>query len=181
MGSRIVLVLAFGFAACGPIAYVNEVTRHADDAVEAARRAQADKLAPYWWTRATQYLHKARENAARADFQGANRFGRLASEAAEKAIVEAKDPTKQPIDLNGGTPGKDGGLAPAKGGEVAPAKDGEEPVKTEPAPAKPTPVPAKTEPAPAKPTPVPAKAEPAPAKPTPVPAKAEPAPAKGTP
>ena len=101
MGPRLALALAMltaGLAACGPIAYVNEVTRRADDAVAQARHAEAEKHAPYWWTRATQYLHKARENAARADFQGANRFGRLATEAAQKAIVEAKDPSKRPID-----------------------------------------------------------------------------------
>ncbi len=101
MGPRLALALAMltaGLAACGPIAYVNEVTRRADDAVAQARQAEAEKHAPYWWTRANEYLHKARENAARADFQGANRFGRLATEAAEKAIVDAKDPSKRPID-----------------------------------------------------------------------------------
>jgi hypothetical protein len=118
----VLALLAAGLAACGPIAYVNEVTRRADDAVEAARAAEVQKLAPYWWTRATQYLHKARERAAHADFQGANRFGRLAAEAAEKAIVEAKDPSKQPIDLS--EPEKPPGVAPAKDGEMAPAKDG---------------------------------------------------------
>lgn len=127
--------LVGGLAACGPIAYVNEVTRRADDAVEAARVAEADKLAPYWWTRATQYLHKARENAARADFQGANRFGRLASEAAEQAIADVKDPSKRPIDAGTTTtPGKASGkgeLAPAKG-ELAPAKGGIAPAKDEP-------------------------------------------------
>ncbi|HUJ57134.1 MAG TPA: DUF4398 domain-containing protein [Kofleriaceae bacterium] len=105
-------------AACGPVAYVQQVTLSADSAVERARQAQAEKYSPYWWTRATQYLHMAREVAAHADYQGANRFGRLATEAAEKAEAEAeigaKDPTKLPYrDLSKDT-------APAK---VAPAKD----------------------------------------------------------
>jgi hypothetical protein len=100
-----------GLGGCGPIAYVNEVTREAADSVEAARSAQADKYAPYYWTRATQYLHKAREDAARADFQGANRFGRLASEAAKKAIEEALITAK--TDKHPAAPAK----------EVAPAKD----------------------------------------------------------
>jgi hypothetical protein len=116
MRPRLALAIAMltaGLAACGPIAYVNEVTRRADNAVAEARHAEADKYAPYWWTRATQYLHKARENAAHADFQGANRFGRLAAEAAEQAIVDAKDPSKRPLDLR---------VAPAKG-PGAPAKD----------------------------------------------------------
>jgi sRNA-binding protein len=119
----LVLVLAIG---CGPITYIGAVPRGAVDSIEAARAAQADKYAPYWWTRATQYLHMAREDAARADFQGANRFGRLAEEAADKAtaeaIVAAKDPSKRPIVL----PTKP--IAPAKedappAKRVAPAKD----------------------------------------------------------
>jgi hypothetical protein len=122
MGPRVIVVLFAAMTACGPIVYVNEVTRRASDAVETARQAQADKYAPYWWTRATQYLHQARVKAARADFQGANRFGRLASEAADKAAEEAavaaRDPSKRPFEVDlapgGGGTSPDGALAPAK-------------------------------------------------------------------
>jgi len=120
---RLGLVVLLFLGACGPIAYVNEVTRKASDSIDAARAAQADKYSPYYWTRATQYFHQARVLAAHADFQGANRFGRLASEAADKAVVEAaeaaKDPSKRPLE-----PGKT--LAPAKESTdsgVAPAKE----------------------------------------------------------
>ena len=119
-------VLCVAAAACGPVAYVGQVTMHADDAVEQARLANAEKYSPYWWTRANQYLHMAREVAAHADFQGANRFGRLAEEAAHEAKREAeigaKDPSKLPyLDLSkhdnkSAVPAKD---APP----VAPAKD----------------------------------------------------------
>lgn len=107
-------------SACGPIAYVNEVTRRAASSVEVARAAHADKYAPYWWTRATQYLHQARVKAAYADFQGANRFGRLAAQAAEKATEEAgvaaADPSKRPLEQHDpGVPAKDeGSAAPTK-------------------------------------------------------------------
>ena len=117
--ARLGFVLAL--ASCGPIAYVNEVTRKASASVELARAAEADKYAPYYWTRATQYLHQAKVLAAHADFQAANRFGRLASAAAEKAVVEAaeaaKDPSKRPLQQQ---------LAPAKGTDtnsIAPAKE----------------------------------------------------------
>ncbi len=103
-------------ASCGPIAYVNQVTRKADDAVEAARVAKCDTLAPYWYTRAVEYLRMAREVAAHADYQGANRFGALSEAAANKAIEEAADPSKRPIDLSKPA------AAPAKA-SVAPAKD----------------------------------------------------------
>jgi hypothetical protein len=106
--------LAIALGACGPIVYVNDVTRRASHAVDAAQAAEADKYAPYYWTRATAYLHKARERAAHADYQGANRFGRLATEAAElaeqTAIEARKDPSKRPLDL-------DPKVAPAKEGE----------------------------------------------------------------
>jgi len=135
LNPMLVLLCAGGLAGCGPIVYVSEVTFHASDAVEAARAAHADKYAPYWWTRATQYLAKAREIAAYADFQGANRFGRLATEAANKATEEAriaeKDPSKRPLDEQPGVaPAKgpaDSRTAPARhppGSRVAPAKDG---------------------------------------------------------
>src|ERR1700761_9345302 len=88
MSSVRALVLAL-LAACGPVAYVSQVTTRADDAVEAAREAQADKDSPYWWTRATVYLEMARDVAVHADYQGANHFGRLAEEAAVKAKAEA--------------------------------------------------------------------------------------------
>jgi hypothetical protein len=122
----LVLVLGGMLAGCGPIVYVSEVTYHASDAVDAAKAAHADKYAPYWWTRATQYLAKAREIAAYADFQGANRFGRLATEAANKAKEEAEamiaeqDPSKRPLDEHPGiAPAKDPG---SPGSEAEPPR-----------------------------------------------------------
>ena len=121
-------VLALGLlSACGPVAYINQVPRDAAKKVELARQLNAAKFSPYWWTRATEYLRMAREVAAHADFQGANRFGRLSSEAADKAAMEAeergRDPSKMPrnpMELEvapakeGEAPAKKGGLAPAK-------------------------------------------------------------------
>jgi hypothetical protein len=122
MGPRVfaLALIALIATACGPLAYVNEVTRRASTSVDAARAAQADKYAPYYWTRATQYLHQARVKAAKSDWEGANRFGRLATEAADLALsnaeIAAKDPSKRPLELKPA-------VAPAKGDRVAPAKD----------------------------------------------------------
>ncbi|HSN28971.1 MAG TPA: hypothetical protein VLT45_21940 [Kofleriaceae bacterium] len=125
-------VLVALLVGCGPVAYVSQVTFDADNAVAAARAAHAEKYSPYWWTRATQYLHMAREVAAHADFQGANRFGRLATEAANNARTEAEEGAKA-----GPAPAKTedagSGMAPAKSDEPAPAKS------DDPAPAKETP------------------------------------------
>lgn len=71
----------------------------------------------------------ARIEAARADFQGANRFGRLAVEAAdaatEEALAVAKDPSKGPLQISPkrvapAKPDDDDAPVPKK---VAPAKD----------------------------------------------------------
>lgn len=121
---RVALLVCLIYAVgCGPVAYVHQVTFNADSAIEEARKVQADKFSPYWWTRAITYIHMAREVAGHADFQGANRFGRLAEEAAIEAKKEGEqgqtDPSKLPyikLDTNK--------LAPAKEKtDVAPAKD----------------------------------------------------------
>jgi hypothetical protein len=120
-------VLALGLlSACGPVAYINQVPRDAAKKVELARQLNAAKFSPYWWTRAVEYLRMAREVAAHADYQGANRFGRLSSEAAEQAATEAEerahDPSKMPKNpMQDVAPAKERD-EPAKGG-VAPAKE----------------------------------------------------------
>jgi hypothetical protein len=119
----IALALAsVGAGGCGPIAYIRQVPYGAAEKVDRARAVDAEKYSPYWWTRAVVYLHMAREVAAHADYQGANHFGRMSSEAADRAVEEseaaARDPSKRPVN-----PTQE--LAPAKDGasDVAPAKE----------------------------------------------------------
>jgi hypothetical protein len=91
-------VVALAVSACGPIEYVNQVTRKASASVAAAKAVDADKYSPYYYTLAIEYLHKAREEAAAADFQAANRFGRKADDAAVMAKKQAIDRAGQPIE-----------------------------------------------------------------------------------
>ena len=106
---------------CGPIEYVNQVTRRASSDVERAKEARADKWAPYEYTLAVEYLHKAREEASFADFQAANRFGRRAAEAAvlatKLATARAASPERAAAEL----PPKDIDL-----GEMAPLDDADD-------------------------------------------------------
>jgi hypothetical protein len=109
--------VALGLSACGPIEYVNTVTRRADSAVQAARAANAAKWSPYWWTRAVEYLVQARAEAASADFQAANRFGRLSEEAAirarEESLRRAGDPeAARELEVPTAPRKRDDGLAP---------------------------------------------------------------------
>lgn len=94
------LLVAALVAGCGPVTYINEVTRKASTDVEAARAAQADQYAPYYYTLAVEYLRKAREEAAHADFEAASRLGRMASKAARRAvelsIVEVRNRGRAP-------------------------------------------------------------------------------------
>jgi hypothetical protein len=92
------LILIFGallaaLSACGPVqstAYLLD----AEVQIEAARTAQADKLAPYEWTLANLYIRKAREEVAYSDFEVAVDFARKASENANKARTLAMNAGK---------------------------------------------------------------------------------------
>ena len=104
-GSRLstgaVLFAIVGMAlasACGPIEYVGQVTRKASTAVSAAKAVDADKYSPYYYTLAVEYLHKAREEAASADFQAANRFGRKSEKAAKMAKVQSLERAGKPLE-----------------------------------------------------------------------------------
>jgi hypothetical protein len=97
---------------CGPIQYIGTVTQDASSQVAAARSASADKYAPYEYTAAVEYLHKAREEEGYADHQSAVKFGRLAIEHAEKAKQIALENAGRPVPEN---PAEQGTVAPVDG------------------------------------------------------------------
>lgn len=71
-------------AACGPVqstAYLLD----AEVQLEAARTAGAEKYAPYEWTAAKLYLHKAQEEVGYSDFEVAVDFAKKASKFANDA------------------------------------------------------------------------------------------------
>ncbi|HJZ85825.1 MAG TPA: hypothetical protein VKN99_11675 [Polyangia bacterium] len=74
---------------------MSQVTRKAAYAVEAARAVGADKLAPYEYTSAVEYLHKAREEASYAQFQFAIAFGHKSEDMAEKARLLALERARE--------------------------------------------------------------------------------------
>lgn len=122
---RLALALVVMLAGCGPIGYVSQVNRTATTTVEEARALNAAKYAPYWWTRAIEYLHKAREEAAHANFGAANRFGRLSAEAAEHAKADSTRRLADPKAMDEITPPP--GITPTRrGGKgLAPVEDGD--------------------------------------------------------
>ena len=82
---RWVLGAAFALlCACGPVqstAYLID----SETMLEAARTAQADKLAPYEWTAANLYFAKSKEEVGYSDFEQAVDYGKKAVEFATRA------------------------------------------------------------------------------------------------
>jgi hypothetical protein len=70
---------------CGPVEYISQVGNKAASAVSAAKLAQADRYAPYEYTAAEEYLHKAREEAGYAEYQDSIEYGRRAEDLANRA------------------------------------------------------------------------------------------------
>jgi hypothetical protein len=89
-----------GPLACGPVQYISTVTQGAAASVAAAKAANAETYAPYEYTAAVEYLHKAREEEGYADHQAAVRFGRLAQRHADKARQIAVENAGRPPEPN---------------------------------------------------------------------------------
>lgn len=75
-------------AACGPVRSTAFLI-DADVQLEAAQTAGAEKHAPYDWTAANLYLHQAREEVGRSEYEAALDFAKRASEHANLARTNA--------------------------------------------------------------------------------------------
>jgi hypothetical protein len=106
---------------CGPIEYLNQVGSKAASAVAAAKLAQADRYAPYEYTAAEEYLHKAREEAGYAQYQDSIEYGRKAEELAQRARAIAINKLSQPTASAPATG------APVPAAAAVPAAPGEPP------------------------------------------------------
>lgn len=88
----VLVFVTFGalVAGCGPTKST-ALIMDADVQLQAARTADAEKLAPYEFTAASEYLHKAREEQGYSDFEVSIDFGekavKYATEAKEKAMA----------------------------------------------------------------------------------------------
>jgi hypothetical protein len=71
--------------ACGPVDYLSTVTLKATRALAEARTANAERLAPYEYWSAVEYLRMAKEMAAYADYLVANKYGEEAAKMATDA------------------------------------------------------------------------------------------------
>jgi hypothetical protein len=78
-------VLGVLLVACGPVDYLSTVSLKATRAIAEARTANAERLAPYEYWSAVEYLRMAKEMAAYADYLIANRYGEEAAKMATEA------------------------------------------------------------------------------------------------
>jgi len=89
-----VVAVTGALSGCGPVKSTSNLL-DAEVQIQAARTAGAEKLAPYEWTAANLYIHKAREEVSFSDYQAgvdfAEKASRFANEAREKALAVANE------------------------------------------------------------------------------------------
>jgi hypothetical protein len=88
--------LVLGVAACGPIEYITIVTFEASRSVAAAKGVHADKLAPYEYTAAIEYLHKARELGGYSRYHQSVTFGKKARDFGHQAFELSRGKASRP-------------------------------------------------------------------------------------
>ena len=91
---RLVL-LAVLLTGCGPIEYITIVTFEASKAVSEAKGARASELAPYEYTAAVEYLHKAREVGGYARYHEAVDWGKKSRDFAHQSVKLARERAHQ--------------------------------------------------------------------------------------
>ena len=99
-----ILVLVSGsvLLGCGPTQSTSLIM-DADNQLEAAKSADAQKLAPYEYTAADAYLHKAREEQGYADYEVSIGFAQKALDFAKQAKEISLQKVKEGSEPGGGT------------------------------------------------------------------------------
>ena len=90
MTRRLALVMLVT-AGCGPIEYISTVTFDASKAVQEAKASRAPELAPYEYTAAVEYLHKAREVGGYARYHEAIEWGKKARDLGHEAVKLSRE------------------------------------------------------------------------------------------
>jgi hypothetical protein len=93
-GVALAILLATG---CGPIEYISMVTFQASKAVQEAKASRAPELAPYEYTAAVEYLHKARDVGGYARYHEAIEWGKKARDFGHDALKLARERSGKPI------------------------------------------------------------------------------------
>jgi hypothetical protein len=92
----VVGALSIAGVGCGPVGYLQQVQGRARQAVAEAQQAGADRVAPYEYTAAVEYLKKAEEEGTHAEYQVAIDLGRRSEDFAKRASALARRPGPAP-------------------------------------------------------------------------------------
>ncbi len=90
------LALLGSTSGCGPIEYITVVTFEAASELATAKGLHADRTAPYEYTAAVEYLHKARELGGFARYQQSVELGKKARDMGHKASEIARTAAAHP-------------------------------------------------------------------------------------
>ncbi len=85
----LLLAAAIGTPGCGAVS-ASSALNEANRDLREAQAQQADKFAPYYYTRAESYLQKAKELNGMGQFQVAAEYARVSQEAAGKSLEVGK-------------------------------------------------------------------------------------------
>jgi Domain of unknown function (DUF4398) len=97
-GLALLMLVATG---CGPIEYISIVTFQASKAVQEAKASRAPELAPYEYTSAVEYLHKAREVGGYARYHEAIEWGKKSRDFGHEAVKLARERGSRPEESKG--------------------------------------------------------------------------------
>ena len=127
------IALLVTLGGCGPIEYISVVTTRASRAVSSAEAAEGARCAPYEYTAAEAYLHKAREEAGYAEYQDSIEYGHKAEEMAHRARAIAMNRLGQPSSAGASSSG--GTIEPPPPPPARPRKAKAKPAPKVPGPA----------------------------------------------
>lgn len=104
----LLLAAVIASAGCGAVS-ASSALNEANRDLREAQAQQADKYAPYYYTRAESYLQKAKELNGMGQFQVAGEYARVSQEAADKSLEVGK--------INKEQAGRRDKFAPKKGND----------------------------------------------------------------
>jgi Domain of unknown function (DUF4398) len=98
MTGLILSIAGLGSAGCGPMEYITYITFEASHAVAEAKGVHADRLAPYEYTAAVEYLHKARELGGFSRYHQSVDFGKRARDFGHQAVEISRGKAQKPAE-----------------------------------------------------------------------------------
>jgi hypothetical protein len=117
--AQLVAILVVAGSGCGSVSAAASLS-DANDVLTEARGREAERFAPYEYTRALTYLDKAKECNGMGQYEAAGDFARESQKAAEKAMQVARLNKEQSLRRERFAPTRKDPPKPSGPGVVAP-------------------------------------------------------------